>query len=150
MIDWIDNVWAVFVSDHDIAIDFYVNTLGFKVNEKASGGKTGVSWVEVGLTDDKDCWSRGKNCIALIRFEDTEGLVDRIGGYTGIIFETGDIKASYETLKERGVQFDWQPVLRPWGKSDAQFVDQDNNKLLLVDENNIFTVQARHQRPLPQ
>lgn len=138
VIEQIDYVSAVFVSDLDRAVDFY-EALGFVTQE--SGNKPGVSWVEVALADDS-------YSMALITFEDASAFRDRIGGYTGVTFLTDDIQQSYQQLREMGVRFQWKPVSRPWGDSDALFLDQDDNKLLLVDRGSPLTILGRHHRPV--
>jgi len=138
VIDKIDYVSAVFVSDLDRAVDFY-EALGFMVQEKRE--KPGVSWVEVALADDS-------NSIALITFEDTDTFRDRMGGYACVAFVTDDIQRSYQQLREMGVQFQREPESRPWGDSDAVFLDQDDNKLLLVERGSPLTILGRHHRPI--
>jgi len=131
---------AVFVSDLKEARDFY-ETLGFIVVQE-EGNKPGVSWVEVALADDKDNW------MALIQFKDTTQFNYRIGGYTGLILVTDQIELDCEELRKKGVQFVWGPTSRPWGDSDALFMDQDNNKLLLVERRaDALKVLGRSNRP---
>jgi catechol 2,3-dioxygenase-like lactoylglutathione lyase family enzyme len=129
---------AVFVSDLDRALAFY-EKLGFKLEGR--GGEPGVSWVEITLPDGYD-W------IALVEFEEPKQHKDRIGGHTGLVFVTDKIHRAYEDLKKKGVRFQWKPESRPWGGLDAQFMDQDGNKILLVDQTKELTILRSH-RPTP-
>ena len=121
---------AVFVRNLGEAREFYKN-LGFSVQPEDS--KPGVSWIEMTLPDGDDY------SIALVAFEETTQFEARIGGHTGLVFVTDDIDATCETLKEKEVQFEWDPVSRPWGGSDAQFMDQNENKILLVERGGELT-----------
>ncbi len=53
---------------------------------------------------------------------------------TGIILDTNDIYALYETLKEKGVKFTLKPTKMPWGGLVADFLDLDNNELEVVQD----------------
>lgn len=127
MIESIGFLAAVYVSNQDKALNFYVEKLGLtKVWDKAY--ESGFRWVEVALAGNK-------TTIALLKPEDE----DRIGEHTGITFRTDNINATYKKLREQGVQFKREPKPTPWGGYDAEFVDQDDNKLLLIQY---------HKRPL--
>ena len=135
MIESIGFLAAVYVSDQDKALDFYVEKLGLTtVGDKAY--ESGVRWVEVALADWVEVALAGnKASIALLKPEDE----DRIGEHTGITFRTDNIDATYKQLREQGVQFKREPKPTPWGGYDAEFLDQDDNKLLLIQY---------HKRPL--
>jgi predicted enzyme related to lactoylglutathione lyase len=53
---------------------------------------------------------------------------------TGIVFDTDDIYALYEKLKERGVKFTLKPTKMPWGGIVADFLDPDKNELEVVQD----------------
>lgn len=53
---------------------------------------------------------------------------------TGIVFDTDDIYALYERLRERGVIFTLKPTKMPWGGVVADFLDLDNNELEVVQD----------------
>jgi catechol 2,3-dioxygenase-like lactoylglutathione lyase family enzyme len=120
---------AVFVRNLDDGLAFY-KKLGFELKER--GSKPGASWLEIALEDDPTPTDEPK-WIALVKFTEAPQFDNRIGGHTGLVFVTNDIDSTFESLKEKGVSFEWKPILRPWGGSDAQFMDQDDNKILLVE-----------------
>ena len=105
------------VSNQDEAIDFYVNRLGFEKRSDAPMGE-GMRWIEVAPP--------GAQTALVLAKEGCGANQDRIGKFTGHIFATDDIQATYEMLKSRGVHFTEPPRVEPWGKW-AQFVDQDGN-----------------------
>ena len=56
-----------------------------------------------------------------------EALVAK-GAATGLFFSTDDIKATYEELKGRGVEFQQEPTEQPYG-IDAGFRDPSGNQM---------------------
>src|SRR5215203_1263140 len=126
---------AVFVRNLDEALAFY-KKLGFEVKERCDKPK--VSWVKLILPNDEN--SRDENWIALVAFEEPKQFARRIGGHTGLIFAIEDLHSTCESLKDKHVPFDWEPESRPWGYPDAQIMDPDNNKILLVERDNELKV----------
>jgi extradiol dioxygenase family protein len=136
---------AVFVRDLRKALAFY-EMLGFSVTKE--GNRPGVSWVKLLLPNDEnsnDENSNDENWIALIKFEEPKQFARRIGGHTGLVLATKDLHSTCESLKNKDVQFDWEPESRPWGFPDAQILDQDNNKILLVEEDNELEILRSHR-----
>jgi predicted enzyme related to lactoylglutathione lyase len=64
--------------------------------------------------------------------KDSEATSDRVGVWTGIVFLTDDISASYTELKNQGVKFEAEPKRQAWGGVEACFSDPDNNRFQLV------------------
>lgn len=56
-----------------------------------------------------------------------------IGFFTGIVFHTPDIQGTHRALASRKVQFTGPLSKESWGRF-AQFVDQDGNSFVLVQE----------------
>jgi|SRR5215813_14340011 len=114
---------SVFVKDQDKALDFYTNLLGFEKrvdNPNANGPR----FVSVGL--------KGHD-FALVLWPGTPGQAQRIDGripaqYT---IQTEDCQKAFETLKSRGVRFDTEVLVYPWGYV-AVFQDLDGNRLQLL------------------
>jgi uncharacterized glyoxalase superfamily protein PhnB len=59
-------------------------------------------------------------------------LNQRVGQWTGIVFLTDDISTTYETLRQRGVEFEAEPSQQPWGGLETWFSDPDGNRLHLA------------------
>jgi catechol 2,3-dioxygenase-like lactoylglutathione lyase family enzyme len=131
---------AIFVRNLDKALGFYTEKLGFKLKDR--GSRRGVSWVEVALPKDD---SAEPPRIALMKFERVPQIENRIGGHTGLVFVTDDLHGACESLKDKDVLFEWEPKSRPWNCSDAQFLDEDNNKILLVERGNELEVLRSHR-----
>jgi predicted enzyme related to lactoylglutathione lyase len=114
MLNYIQTV-GVQVSDQNKALDFYVNTLGL---EKTSDQPM----------DEKSRW------IVVTPSGARTGIVlssgfgpGQMGVFTGFIFHTDNIEATYATLAGRGVHFTVPPKMEPWGRW-AQFADPDGNE----------------------
>jgi catechol 2,3-dioxygenase-like lactoylglutathione lyase family enzyme len=109
---------SFFVNDQDKAYDFYVNKLGFKVNTDATMDN-GFRWLTVtppeqpeleiilfpangdGSFDDDV-----KNALKL--------LLDKGVMGAGVLY-TPDVRATYEELKAKGVQFKSEPKEQFYG-----------------------------------
>jgi predicted enzyme related to lactoylglutathione lyase len=120
----------VFVSDQDRAISFYRDKLELEVVFDQQYGPE-FRWVAV---------ARRKGETELILFRPVpsiagsqfQELTRRIGTWTGIVFLTNDIETTYETLRERGVEFHKEPTKQGWGGIEAIFSDPDGNHFHLV------------------
>jgi catechol 2,3-dioxygenase-like lactoylglutathione lyase family enzyme len=118
---------VVDVSDQDKARDFYVKTLGFEERADHKYGQD-LRWVEVGPAGHQGF------ALALLK----PGQLGQ--GHSGIAFVAEDTRATYRELKDKGVRFEGEPTkIEAWW--ETQFVDQDNNKFLIVDP-------LYHKRPL--
>ena len=110
---------SITISDHDRALDFYVNKLGFTKLMDATFGQ-GYRWIEVAPAGSQTVLVLAKGF----------GQADRMGKLAGIVFETADLMATCQQLEQRGVEFVEKPAKRPWGYQ-AQIKDQDGNILVL-------------------
>jgi catechol 2,3-dioxygenase-like lactoylglutathione lyase family enzyme len=137
MIDFAGSIMAVYVRDQERARRFYVEKLGFAelANQKYRKDGKDIWWIEVAppMPEKRD-EEVPPPVLALLQR-------DQLGkGHSGIAFVVDKVQSTYETLKELGVRFEWKPVERDWGW-DAQFFDDDDNKVLIVDP-------FYHKRPL--
>jgi catechol 2,3-dioxygenase-like lactoylglutathione lyase family enzyme len=109
---------TLFVNNQDAAKEFYVDKLGFSVHtDHTMDG--GFRWLTVTAPDQPD--------LEIVLLEPTEGpMLDpeaaaavRMLLKKGVLgagaFETPDCKATYETLKSKGVQFAGPPEERFYG-----------------------------------
>jgi catechol 2,3-dioxygenase-like lactoylglutathione lyase family enzyme len=109
---------SIFVRDQDVAIDFYVNKLGFELTRDQTLPH-GFRWVTVR--------PKGQAELELILFKPTAGKqlteddVARInelmgkGAFGAGVFETADCQRTYDELKERGVEFASPPKEQFYG-----------------------------------
>lgn len=106
------------VKDQDLALDFYVTKLGFKVaTDQAFGSQR---WIELRIP-------RAETRVVLFT---PEGHEARIGTFSGVSFSCDDVRETFEEMKARGVTFTQGPKTESWGTS-ALFQDLDGNAFVL-------------------
>lgn len=106
---------AVVVSDAQKAESWYHEALGL---EKRQGGD---HWVTLTTPD------------ANVELHLCADFFPLEPGNSGIAFLTDDLRAAYEDLKSRGVEFTTPPKDEEWG-SYAMFSDPDGNEFWLIEE----------------
>jgi catechol 2,3-dioxygenase-like lactoylglutathione lyase family enzyme len=126
----------LWVHDQDEALAYYSKKVGMEVREDVTVAELGnFRWLTVGPSGQPDV------AIALLAIPgppvmdaDTaaqlEALVGK--GWAGAVFlATDDIHATYEELKDRGVDFIDAPTERPYG-IDCSFRDPSGNELRIA------------------
>ena len=122
---------TIYVLDHEVALDFYVNKLGFKVAVDMTM-ENGFRWVTVNAPKQPDLE------LILMKVETGEfspmsGLVASklreiyAGGTFGVgVFECDDCRATFTDLSARGVKFMKEPTEEFYG-IEALFQDPFGN-----------------------
>ena len=111
------NMSHVFVLDQDEALDFYVGKLGLEVGADVDLGF--MRWLTVRVPGDPGreilLERPGPPAMDEATAEQVRELVTK--GATGFTFglTTDDCRATYETLKARGVEFTQEPTERDYG-----------------------------------
>ena len=135
MLKQLTNV-QVWVNDQDEALAFYTDKLGMELREDVTVPELGnFRWLSVGVPDQDDV------SITLMAVpgppvfdEETRkqihGLLAK-GASGGLFFATDDVRASYEELKSRGVEFGQEPTEQPYG-IDAGFRDPSGNNFRIA------------------
>jgi catechol 2,3-dioxygenase-like lactoylglutathione lyase family enzyme len=127
----------LWVHDQDEALAFYTEKLGMEVRADVTVPELGdFRWLTVGPP------SQPEVAIALMAIpgppvmdEETQKQVRELmaKGFAGAVFlTTDDIQASYEELKERGVEFVEEPAEVPYG-IDSSFRDPSGNNFRLAE-----------------
>jgi predicted enzyme related to lactoylglutathione lyase len=113
---------SVLVSDQDKALAFYTNALGLEQRVE-NPTPDGLRFLTVGVKGDE---------FQLVLWPGTPGQAKPAMGQPppSVTIETGDIRATVEELKSRGVEFISDVLEFPWGYV-AQFEDPDGNRLQL-------------------
>ena len=109
---------SIFVLDQTSAHDFYVNKLGFKVNTDAEMGP-GKRWLTVNPPDQPDLE------ITLMLVDDgmmfnkesAQKMRDLVknGTFGFGVFQCDDLRATYEEMKAKGVEFTKPPTEEFYG-----------------------------------
>jgi catechol 2,3-dioxygenase-like lactoylglutathione lyase family enzyme len=98
------NVTTIMVLDKDEALDFYVNKLGLEVGQDFKQGD--YRWLTVRVPGDNgteiSLEQPGSPLHDDATAEQIRELVTK-GALTGLVFQTDDARALFETLKARGV-----------------------------------------------
>jgi catechol 2,3-dioxygenase-like lactoylglutathione lyase family enzyme len=119
---------TIWVTDQDVAHDFYVGKLGFAVRTDANMGK--MRWLTVGPKDQPDLE------LILMKVGSGPGVDDETadllrkllekGALGAGVFETDDIQRDYAELVKKGVTFKSPPKEQFYG-TEAVFKDPFGN-----------------------
>ena len=125
---------SIYVLDQESARDFYVNKLGLEEKMNVPIGD-GSFWITVAPKDQPDLEItlmpiNAGNAIKKEVAEQLSAMV-RSGIFGFGVFETQDIYATYQELKEKGVEFSKAPTEEFYG-IEALFKDDSGNWFSLV------------------
>jgi catechol 2,3-dioxygenase-like lactoylglutathione lyase family enzyme len=123
----------VWVHDQDEALAFYTEKLGLELREDVTVPELGnFRWLSVGVPGQPDI------AITLMAIPgppvfdaETQDAIKTLvakGVASGLFFATDDVQATYEELKDRGVEFQQEPTEQPYGV-DAGFRDPSGNQM---------------------
>jgi catechol 2,3-dioxygenase-like lactoylglutathione lyase family enzyme len=126
----------LWVHDQDEALEFYTQKLGMEVRADVTLAEMGdFRWLTVGPAGQPDfaivlMAIPGPPVMDPATADDVRNLVGK--GFAGTVFlTTDDVRASYEELKSRGVEFTEEPEERPYG-IDSGFRDPSGNSFRLT------------------
>jgi catechol 2,3-dioxygenase-like lactoylglutathione lyase family enzyme len=107
----------IHVLDQDEAVDFYVGKLGMVVSNDADLGV--MRWLTVNLPTQPDLqlvlMLPGPPAYDAETAAEIRELVTKGAAGGGLIFETDDCRATYESLREKDVEFTQEPEERFYG-----------------------------------
>ncbi|MFF1376421.1 VOC family protein [Streptomyces sp. NPDC058308] len=122
------------VDDHDKALAFYRDVLGFEVRNDV--GFEGMRWVTVALPGQPGVEIvlepplADPNALAADRQAAAELMAK--GMLRGVNFRTGDCDATFERIRAAGGEVLQEPVDQPYGVRDCAFRDPAGNMLRFV------------------
>jgi catechol 2,3-dioxygenase-like lactoylglutathione lyase family enzyme len=126
----------LWVHDQDEALEFYTQKLGMEVRSDATLPELGnFRWLTVGPVGQQDIAITlmaipGPPVMDPETAEQVKALMAK--GFAGTVFlTTDDVRADYEQLRSRGVEFTEEPEERPYG-IDAGFRDPSGNSFRLT------------------
>jgi catechol 2,3-dioxygenase-like lactoylglutathione lyase family enzyme len=133
----------LWVTDQDEALEFYTQKVGMEVRSDVTPPEMGnFRWLTVGPAGQPDV------AITLMAIPGPpvmdEETAEQVGslvakGFAGTVFlTTDDVRADYEELKGRGVEFTEEPEERPYG-IDSGFRDPSGNSLRLTQVKEMAT-----------
>ena len=114
---------AVFVSDMDRSLRFYLDQLGFSLlaDTHISIGR----WVAVAPPD-------GTAILVLVTPEPESQEYKLIGRSRHVVLVAEDVVTNFQEWSKRGVRFHRPPQAQTWGGIETGFEDPDGNHLALV------------------
>ena len=127
----------LWVHDQDEALAFWTEKVGMEIRQDVTLDEMdGFRWLTVGFPGQED-FAITLMAIpgAPVMDETTASQVEALmaKGFAGAVFiSTDDVRADYETLKARGVEFTEAPEERPYG-IDSGFRDPSGNSMRLTE-----------------
>jgi catechol 2,3-dioxygenase-like lactoylglutathione lyase family enzyme len=125
----------VWVHDQDEALAFYTEKLGLELREDVTVPELGnFRWLSVGVPGQDVSITLMAVPGPPVFDEDTRKQIQALlakGASGGLFFATDDVRASYEELKSRGVEFGQEPTEQPYGV-DAGFRDPSGNSFRMA------------------
>jgi catechol 2,3-dioxygenase-like lactoylglutathione lyase family enzyme len=135
MLKQLTNV-QVWVHDQDEALAFYTEKLGLELREDVTVPEMGnFRWLTVGVPGQADVAITlmsvpGPPVFDAEKRDQIMALVAK-GAAGGLFFSTDDVRATYDELKSRGVEFQQEPTEQPYG-IDAGFRDASGNQMRMA------------------
>ena len=134
----------LWVHDQDEALAFYTEKVGMEVRADVTVPELGnFRWLTVAPAGQPDfsivlMAIPGPPVMDADTVEEVRNLMGK--GFAGTVFlTTDDVRASYEELKGRGVDFSEQPEERPYG-IDSAFRDPSGNHIRLTQVRELASV----------
>jgi catechol 2,3-dioxygenase-like lactoylglutathione lyase family enzyme len=125
----------VWVHDQDEALAFYTEKLGMELREDVTVPEMGnFRWLTVGVPGQDVSITLMAVPGPPVFDEATRDQINALlakGAAGGLFFASDDVRADYETLKSRGVEFLQEPTEQPYGV-DAGFRDPSGNNFRMV------------------
>lgn len=122
----------VLVHDPDVALAFYRDALGLELRNDVA--REDFRWITVGAE------SQPGVAIVLTNYlngspADQDQLAALIakGALNGVHFNTDDLDATFETVRDAGAEIVQEPTDQPWGTRDFALRDPSGN-LIRVDQ----------------
>jgi catechol 2,3-dioxygenase-like lactoylglutathione lyase family enzyme len=120
-------VVGLYVRDQDEALAFYVEKVGFRVHTDVKNGD--FRWLTVQHPDQPSfqlgLFKPGPPVIDAATAQTVREIVAK-GAMPALVLEVDDCQATYERMRERGVEFTQEPIER-FGAVDAGFRDPSGN-----------------------
>ncbi len=117
------------VDDHDAALAFYRDALGLEVRQDVA--MEGARWLTVGPAAQPEL-GIVLNTVGVGRPpEDAQTLKALLakGSLAGLVLETDDVDATFESVRATGAEVLQEPMDQPYGTRDCAFRDPAGNQV---------------------
>jgi predicted enzyme related to lactoylglutathione lyase len=117
------------VDDHEAAKAFYCDALGMEVRQDVA--MEGARWLTVGFPGQPE-FGVVLNTVGVGRppddAETLKGLLAK-GSLGGLVLETHDVDAAFESIRATGAEVLQEPIDQPYGMRDCGFRDPAGNQI---------------------
>jgi len=117
------------IDDHEAAMAFYCDALGFEVRQDVA--MEGARWLTVGPASQPG-FGVVLSTVGVGRPpEDAQALRELLakGSLAGLVLETGDVDATFESIRATGAEVLQEPMDQPYGTRDCAFRDPSGNQV---------------------
>lgn len=117
------------VDDHEAALAFYRDALGFEVRMDVA--MEGARWLTVGPRSQPGYGIVLQTVGAGRSPEDARALRELLakGSLSGLVAETGDVDATFEAIRATGAEVLQEPMDMPYGRRECAFRDPAGNQV---------------------
>ncbi|MCW6010167.1 VOC family protein [Micromonospora sp. CPCC 205371] len=117
------------VDDHEAALAFYRDALGFEVREDVA--MEDARWLTVGPPAQPDLGIVLQTVGVGRPAEDAQVLKELLakGSLGGLVLETDDVDATFESVRATGAEVMQEPIDQPFGVRDCAFRDPAGNQI---------------------
>ncbi|MET7397869.1 VOC family protein [Dactylosporangium sp. NPDC005572] len=117
------------VDDHDAALAFYRDALGFEVRQDVA--MEGARWLTVGPKAQPELGIVLQSAGVARSPEDADSIKALLakGSLSGLVFQTDDVDALFDRLMTSGAEVLQEPMDQPYGLRDCAFRDPAGNML---------------------
>lgn len=126
-------VVGLYVRDQDEAYEFYVNKLGFRVHTDQRNGD--YRWLTVQHPEQSSFQLGLFRPQAPVHDAATAQALNELvakGAMPPLVMAVADCRATYTSLREKGVEFTQEPTAR-YGNVDANFRDPSGNGWKIIE-----------------
>ena len=117
------------VDDHDAALAFYRDALGFEVRQDVA--MEGARWLTIGPASQPE-FGVVLNTVGVGRPPDDAQALKALlakGSLAGLVLETDDVDATFESVRASGAEVLQEPMDQPFGVRDCAFRDPAGNQV---------------------
>lgn len=117
------------VDDHEAALAFYRDTLGLEVRQDVA--MEGARWLTVGPPSQPELGIVLQTAGVGRAPEDARTLRELLakGSLSGLVMETDNVDATFETVRATGAEVLQEPMDQPYGTRDCAFRDPSGNQV---------------------
>ncbi|MBX3080670.1 MAG: VOC family protein [Anaerolineae bacterium] len=118
---------CIFVADQDRAKDFYVNTLGFELRQDQPIYPGAANrWLAVAPKGAQT------DIILYLPDQNWQHYAQVVGKSQAVTIDVSNVLELVKQLKAKGVKFQGEPDVQPWG-TNVFMLDSEGNTILLVE-----------------